>query len=106
MTSPTSDEICVFCNRDIRLKKDTFEMYDDDYYCDDCMRVPVKEELKLNSKTLEEIGGNFWGDDEQLFEWIYGEGVDNAVDTIGNWWFNQRKKMFRKPTKSAQKKFH
>ena len=27
-----------------------------------------------------------------------------SVDTIGNWWFNQRKKMFRKPTKSAQKK--
>ena len=97
------DELCVLCKRDIRFSKDCYEMYDDEYYCSSlCMRVHVKEEL--NNKPLDEVEGMFWGDGDQLYEWIYGEGVDNAVEIISNWWFNQRKKMFRKPVKSAQKK--
>ena len=96
-------ELCVLCGRGIRFSKDCYEMYDDEYYCSSlCMRVHVKEEL--NNKPLDEVEGMFWGDGDQLYEWIYGEGVDNAVEIISNWWFNQRKKMFRKPVKSAQKK--
>ena len=84
------DQMCVLCERDVRLQKDCYEMYDDEYYCGACMRVHVKEEL--NSNPLDEIEGMFWGDSYQLYEWIYGEGVDNAVETIGNWWFTQRRR--------------
>ena len=78
-------------------------MYDDEFYCSQlCMSVHIKEEF--NNKPLDEVVWKWWGDDEEIYEWIYGADVDNAVETIGNWWFNQRKKMFRKPVKSAQKK--
>jgi hypothetical protein len=86
------DEMCVLCER--ISGKESYEMYDDEYYCEECLSVHVKEEL--NSNPLDEVEGMFWGGSWQLYEWIYGEGVDNAVETIGNWWFTQRKKMLNK----------
>ena len=124
MTSPTSEEEClrmncpyghidtgdgIVCGKEcFRCGdafcewKDSYEIWiDKEYYCEYCMSAVVKENSK--TMTLEDMCDR-WNDNGYIYMWLYGYSVDNAVTTIGNWWFIQRKKMFRKPTKSAQKK--
>ena len=42
--------------------------------------------------TLEDMCDRWSWERDYIYDWIYGDGVDNAVTTIGNWWFIQRKK--------------
>ena len=106
MSVDKSDENCGIgcsgCGTPICLELSDYEQWiDDNCYCIDCMPDLVK--IGLETMTLDELCEALDYPD-QLYEWIYGEDVDNAVETIGNWWLVQRKKMFRKPTKSANKK--
>ena len=94
-------ELCAECEQEMCIDKDDHEIWQDSFYCYDCIPDIVKRDSE--TMTLDELCEALDYPD-QLYEWIYGEDVDNAVETIGNWWFTQRKKMFRKPVKSAQKK--
>jgi hypothetical protein len=97
------DPMCVLCERisGDDFWRESYEMYDDEYYCEECMIVHVKEEL--NSNPWDEVESLYTGGDDYLYELIYGDSVEYAVETIENWWFTQRKKMLKKPTKSANK---
>ena len=102
------------------LHSDWYEVFDDEFwigYFDE----DDDESLEAMWESLE---------DETPFEWWRQNYKESAIGLVGllhkelqkrmvdldeidmmipvrkieNWWFNQRKKMLRKPTKSAQKK--
>ena len=63
---------------------------DNENYCSYCMSTVIYENSK--TMTLEDMCDRWSWERDYIYDWIYGDGVDNAVTTIGNWWFIQRKK--------------
>ena len=65
---------CRVCGKEVETYYGLFYEYND--FCDPCYKVLLDRHEK----------------------------AENAVDIIENWWLVQREKMFKKPTKSANKK--
>jgi len=98
---------CDKCGVCFCFNVDNYECWlNNKYYCMDCISDVVKEDtihmtLDEMCNDYEELGN------EYIYAWLYETDeyhIEESVATIESWWFNQRKKMFRKPTKSAQKK--
>jgi hypothetical protein len=59
--------------------------------------------------TLDDMCDSWSDDSHYIYSWLYDcdeETLCESVETITNWWLTQRKKMFKKPTKSANKTQH
>ena len=80
----------------------------DEMYCRDCVHVVVKEDAK--TMTFNELC-NCDTHISSIYLWLYDydsneETLCESVSIIENWWLIQRKKMLKKPTKSANKTQH
>ena len=99
-------ELCAGCEQPMCLDKDAYEFWiDEENYCLYCMSAVVQENSK--TMTLDELCDCWDNDNEYIYAWLYETDeyqIKECVSTIESWWFIQRKKMYRKPTKSAQKK--
>jgi hypothetical protein len=101
-------ECCVRCGYDCgSFTQRAAEAYRDELYCrDNCVHVVVKEDAK--TMTFNELC-NCDTLNVCIYSWLYDcdeETLCESVETISNWWLTQRKKMFKKPTKTTNKNEH
>ena len=98
-------ELCAECEQEMCIRKDDYEVWQDSFYCYDCVPDVVKRDSY--SQTLDEMCDNWDHEPRYIYSWVYeteDDDIVKCVETIETWWLDQRKKMFRKPTKSANKK--